>query len=141
MLAVDHPEGAWRSPGLTLTLQPRRDGRLSKRGTGQGWAARGPPPPLSQAPVPRHAGAPLSTAQLQELLFGPDPRCFTRMTPALLLLPGPAPAPLPARGLLDQVPLPPPRCAQAHVGGVGRGTLHLPLPPNSAFQALPGAGA
>ncbi|XP_011286375.3 muellerian-inhibiting factor [Felis catus] len=82
VLAVDHPEGAWRSPGLTLTLQPRRD------------------------------GAPLSTAQLQELLFGPDPRCFTRMTPALLLLPGPAPAPLPARGLLDQVPLPPPRPSQ-----------------------------
>ncbi|XP_029772261.1 muellerian-inhibiting factor [Suricata suricatta] len=58
VLAVDHPAGAWRSPGLTLTLQLRRD------------------------------GAPLGTAQLQELLFGPDPRCFTRRTPALLLLAG-----------------------------------------------------
>ncbi|XP_077616741.1 muellerian-inhibiting factor [Crocuta crocuta] len=82
VLAVDHPAGAWRSPGLTLTLQPRRH------------------------------GAPLSTAQRQELLFGPDPRCFTRVTPALLLLPGPATAPLPARGLLDQVRLPPPRPSQ-----------------------------
>ncbi|XP_034513312.1 LOW QUALITY PROTEIN: muellerian-inhibiting factor [Ailuropoda melanoleuca] len=85
VLAVDHPAGAWHSPGVTLTLQPRGDG---------------------------HAGAPLSTPQLQELLFGHDPRCFTRMTPALLLLPPPGPTPMPAHGLLDQVPFPPPRPSQ-----------------------------
>ncbi|XP_046494283.1 muellerian-inhibiting factor [Equus quagga] len=78
-LAVDHPAWAWRHPGLTLTLQPRGD------------------------------GAPLSTAQLQTLLFGTDPRCFTRMTPALFLLQRPWPAPMPAHGRLDTVPFPPAR--------------------------------
>uniref|UniRef100_A0A0P6JH04 Muellerian-inhibiting factor n=1 Tax=Heterocephalus glaber TaxID=10181 RepID=A0A0P6JH04_HETGA len=78
-LAVDHPEGAWHGPGLSLTLQPCGD------------------------------GATLSTGQLQTLMFGPDPRCFTRMTPVLLLLPRSGPAPLPARGQLDTVPFSPPR--------------------------------
>ncbi|XP_012291262.2 muellerian-inhibiting factor [Aotus nancymaae] len=79
VLAVDRPAGAWRGSGLALTLQPRRE------------------------------GAPLSTARLKALLFGDDRRCFTRMTPALLLLPRSEPAPLPAHGQLDTVPLPPPR--------------------------------
>nr|XP_024649770.1 muellerian-inhibiting factor isoform X2 [Macaca nemestrina] len=78
-LAVDRPAGAWRGSGLALTLQPRGEGSL------------------------------LSTAQLQALLFGDDHRCFTRMTPALLLLPRSEPAPLPAQGQLDTVPFPPPR--------------------------------
>uniref|UniRef100_A0A8D2DMI5 Muellerian-inhibiting factor n=1 Tax=Sciurus vulgaris TaxID=55149 RepID=A0A8D2DMI5_SCIVU len=78
VLAVDRPAEAWSSSGLTLTLRPRGD------------------------------GSPLSTAQLQALLFGSDSRCFTRMTPALFLLP-PGPAPLPAHGQLDIVPFPPPR--------------------------------
>ncbi|XP_037586949.1 muellerian-inhibiting factor [Cebus imitator] len=79
VLAVDRPAGAWRGSGLALTLQPRGE------------------------------GAPLSTARLKALLFGDDRRCFTRMTPALLLLPRSEPAPLPAHGQLDTVPLPPPR--------------------------------
>ncbi|XP_012601136.1 muellerian-inhibiting factor [Microcebus murinus] len=78
-LALDRPAGAWSGSGLALTLRPREDGVL------------------------------LSTAQLQALLFGDDPRCFTRMTPALLLLPRSQPAPLPAQGQLDTVPFPPPR--------------------------------
>ncbi|KFO28874.1 Muellerian-inhibiting factor [Fukomys damarensis] len=78
-LAVDHPEGAWHGPGLALTLQPHGD------------------------------GATLSTAQLQTLMFGTDPRCFTRMTPALLLLPRSGPRPLPAHGQLDTMPFPPSR--------------------------------
>ncbi|XP_004441480.1 PREDICTED: muellerian-inhibiting factor [Ceratotherium simum simum] len=79
-LAVDRPAGAWRGPGLALTLRPRGD------------------------------GAPLRTAQLQALLFGADPRCFTRMTPVLLLLlQQPGRAPMPAHGRLDTVPFPPPR--------------------------------
>ncbi|XP_062967261.1 muellerian-inhibiting factor [Cynocephalus volans] len=78
-LAVDRPAGAWRGAGLSLTLRPRGN------------------------------GVSLSTAQLQALLFGADPRCFTRMTPVLLLLPRPGPAPLPAHGQLDTVPFPPPR--------------------------------
>ncbi|XP_058138117.1 LOW QUALITY PROTEIN: muellerian-inhibiting factor [Dasypus novemcinctus] len=78
-LAVDRPAGAWHGSGLALTLRPRAD------------------------------GPPLSTAQLQALLFGPDPRCFTRRPPALLLLPPPAPAPLPAHGRLDTAPAPPSR--------------------------------
>ncbi|XP_030895409.1 muellerian-inhibiting factor [Leptonychotes weddellii] len=85
VLAVDHPAGDWQSPGVTLTLQPQGDG---------------------------HTGAPLSTTQLQDLLFGPNPRCFTRMTPALLLLPLPGPTPMPAHGLLERVPFPPPRLPQ-----------------------------
>ncbi|KAK2086952.1 hypothetical protein P7K49_032859 [Saguinus oedipus] len=91
VLAVDRPAGAWRGSGLALTLQPRGE------------------------------GAPLSTARLKALLFGDDRRCFTRMTPALLLLPRSEPAPLPAHGQLDTVPLPPPRGAQARGHGVGAG--------------------
>ncbi|XP_077889434.1 muellerian-inhibiting factor isoform X2 [Ictidomys tridecemlineatus] len=53
-------------------------------------------------------GGPMSTAQLQTLLFGSDLHCFTRMTPALFLLPS-GPTPLPAHGQLDIVPFPPPR--------------------------------
>uniref|UniRef100_A0A2R8ZH40 TGF-beta family profile domain-containing protein n=1 Tax=Pan paniscus TaxID=9597 RepID=A0A2R8ZH40_PANPA len=79
VLAVDRPAGAWRGSGLALTLQPRGEGSR------------------------------LSTARLQALLFGDDHRCFTRMTPALLLLPRSEPAPLPAHGQLDTVPFPPPR--------------------------------
>ncbi|XP_064136265.1 muellerian-inhibiting factor [Loxodonta africana] len=83
VLVVDHPESAWRRPGLTLTLKPRGH------------------------------GAALGTAQLQALLFGANPRCFTRMTPALLLLPPwPRPTPLPAQGSVDTVPFPPPRPSQ-----------------------------
>ncbi|XP_007949259.1 muellerian-inhibiting factor [Orycteropus afer afer] len=80
-LAVDRPEGAWRGSGLTLTLRPRGD------------------------------GAALGIAQLQALLFGADPRCFTRMTPTLLLLlpPRPPPTPLPVQGQVDTVPFPPSR--------------------------------
>ncbi|XP_036746481.1 muellerian-inhibiting factor isoform X2 [Manis pentadactyla] len=80
-LVVNHPAGAWRSAGLALTLWPRGD------------------------------GGDLSTAQLQEMLFGADRRCFTRRTPALLLLllGQPGPEPLPAHGRLDTVPFPPPR--------------------------------
>lgn len=58
---------------------------------------------------------------MQALLFGDDHRCFTRMTPALLLLPRSEPAPLPAQGQLDTVPFPPPRCVQARGHGAGAG--------------------
>ncbi|XP_069353993.1 muellerian-inhibiting factor [Eulemur rufifrons] len=78
-LVLDRPAGAWSGSGLALTLRPRED------------------------------GAPLNTAQLQALLFGDDPHCFTRMTPALLLLPRSQPAPQPAHGQLDTMPFPPPR--------------------------------
>ncbi|KAL4827465.1 hypothetical protein H8958_000459 [Nasalis larvatus] len=105
-LAVDRPAGAWRGSGLALTLQTRGEGSL------------------------------LSTAQLQALLFGDDHRCFTRMTPALLLLPrsepAPLPTPLPAQGQLDTVPFPPPRCAQAR----GHGPLLL-LRPTAATTGDP----
>ncbi|ELR61770.1 Muellerian-inhibiting factor [Bos mutus] len=81
-LVVDHPEGAWRRPGLALTLRRRGNGAL------------------------------LSTAQLQALLFGADSRCFTRKTPALLLLlPARSSAPMPAHGRLDLVPFPQPRAS------------------------------
>ncbi|NP_999475.2 muellerian-inhibiting factor precursor [Sus scrofa] len=78
-LAVDHPERAWRGSGLALTLRRRGN------------------------------GASLSTAQLQALLFGADSRCFTRMTPALLLLPPQGPVPMPAHGRVDSMPFPQPR--------------------------------
>ncbi|XP_076977369.1 muellerian-inhibiting factor [Tamandua tetradactyla] len=77
VLHVEHPAGAWHGSGLALSLRPRED------------------------------GPPLSTAQLQTLLFGADARCFTRMTPALLLLPRPGLTLLPAHGRLDTVPVPP----------------------------------
>ncbi|XP_050995643.1 muellerian-inhibiting factor [Acomys russatus] len=79
VLAVDFPAGAWSDPGLTLTFQPHGE------------------------------GAALSIAQLQAFLFGSDSRCFTRMTPTLLLLPPPAgPSPQPAHGQLDTMPFPQP---------------------------------
>ncbi|KAM4887457.1 muellerian-inhibiting factor [Thomomys bottae] len=74
VLVVNHPAGAWHGRGLTLTLRTRGN------------------------------DVSMSTAQLQTLLFGRDTRCFTRMTPALLLMPGPAL--LPAHRLLDIVPFP-----------------------------------
>ncbi|XP_042335857.1 muellerian-inhibiting factor [Sceloporus undulatus] len=58
-------------------------------------------------------GAALSSQEAQDLLFGFDPKCFTRMTPMVLLLvkqrPGDAPLPAPssflaASGKLDTVP-------------------------------------
>ncbi|XP_021504525.1 muellerian-inhibiting factor [Meriones unguiculatus] len=56
-----------------------------------------------------HRGAILSIAQLQAFLFGSDSRCFTRMTPTLLLPPaGPSPSPQPALGQLDTKPFPQP---------------------------------
>ncbi|KAM7327872.1 hypothetical protein ACRRTK_014239 [Alexandromys fortis] len=79
VLVVDFPAGAWSGPGLALTLQPRRE------------------------------GATLSIAQLQAFLFGSDSRCFTRMTPTLLLLPPTQSSMQPAHGQLDTMPFPPPR--------------------------------
>ncbi|XP_031803964.1 muellerian-inhibiting factor [Sarcophilus harrisii] len=80
-------------------------------------AVDGPAAPgLSLALRPRGgAGPSLATPELQALLFGPDPKCFTRMTPVLLLLRGrgsgaePRPSPLPAEGRLDSAPYPLPR--------------------------------
>lgn len=80
---------------------------------GWGGCPRKHPPPfqsLSQL-LPPSSGASLSTAQLQALLFGADSRCFTRMTPALLLLPPQGPVPMPAHGRVDSMPFPQPRCA------------------------------
>ncbi|KAL1782797.1 muellerian-inhibiting factor [Sigmodon hispidus] len=79
VLAVNFPAGAWSGPGLALTLQPRIE------------------------------GATLSIAQLQTFLFGSDSRCFTRMTPTLLLMPPAWPPLQPAHGRLDTVPFPQPR--------------------------------
>ncbi|XP_068930321.1 muellerian-inhibiting factor [Petaurus breviceps papuanus] len=71
---------------------------------------------LSLALQPRgRAGPSLATPELQALLFGLDHKCFTRMTPVLLLLQGhsvgakPKPRPLPAEGRLDTAPYPLPR--------------------------------
>ncbi|XP_038173644.1 muellerian-inhibiting factor [Arvicola amphibius] len=79
VLAVDFPAGAWSDPGLALTLQPHKE------------------------------DATLSIAQLQAFLFGSDSRCFTRMTPTLLLLPPTQSSMQPAHGQLDTMPFPPPR--------------------------------
>ncbi|XP_060002733.1 muellerian-inhibiting factor isoform X1 [Lagenorhynchus albirostris] len=111
-LVVGRPEAAWRGPGLALTLRRRGN------------------------------GAPLSTAQLQALLFGADSRCFTRMTPALLLLPPRGPTPMPAHGQLDSVPFPQPRCARARPWGRGEWGAAQPCAltiPHSAVQAVPRA--
>ncbi|XP_036607032.1 muellerian-inhibiting factor [Trichosurus vulpecula] len=61
------------------------------------------------------AGPSLATPELQALLFGLDHKCFTRMTPVLLLLQEHSvgtktnPRPLPAEGRLDTAPYPLPR--------------------------------
>lgn len=60
---------------------------------------------------PPSAGATLSITQLQAFLFGSDSRCFTRMTPTLLLLPPVPPSLQPAHGQVDTMPFPPLRCA------------------------------
>nr|UWU44149.1 muellerian-inhibiting factor [Pelodiscus sinensis] len=68
--------------------------------------------------IRRHGdGGPLlPTSEVQRLLFGADEKCFTRMTPALLLLAkprcegttGPPSSFLPARGVLETAPFPQP---------------------------------
>uniref|UniRef100_A0A8C6I7I8 Muellerian-inhibiting factor n=1 Tax=Mus spicilegus TaxID=10103 RepID=A0A8C6I7I8_MUSSI len=78
VLTVDFPAGAWSGSGLILTLQPSRE------------------------------GATLSIDQLQAFLFGSDSRCFTRMTPTLVVLPPAKPSPQPAHGQLDTMPFPQP---------------------------------
>ncbi|XP_056678185.1 muellerian-inhibiting factor isoform X1 [Monodelphis domestica] len=71
---------------------------------------------LSLALRPQGGSGPsLATPELQALLFGLDHKCYTRMTPVLLLLQGhslgakPKPGPLPAEGRLDTAPYPLPR--------------------------------
>ncbi|KAM8765090.1 muellerian-inhibiting factor [Rhynchonycteris naso] len=104
-LAVDQPAGAWHGLGLALNLQHRGegDGRLGREGVGGCGYPR--PQTLTQ-PSTFPSGAPLTTAQLQTLLFGSDSRCFTRMTPALLLLPRPGPTPMSAHGQLNTMTFP-----------------------------------
>lgn len=118
VLAVDFPERAWSGPGLTLTFQPHREGRPG-RGAGTMWKDAALSPALGQQ-CPSSAGAILSIAQLQAFLFGSDSRCFTRMTPTLLLPPaGPSPSPQPALGQLDTKPFPQPGCAEGWRGRWG----------------------
>lgn len=69
-------------------------------------------PSLQPARAHPSTGATLSIAQLQTFLFGSDSRCFTRMTPTLVLLPPAEPSPQPAHGQLDTMPFPQPGCAQ-----------------------------
>ncbi|NXE16375.1 MIS factor, partial [Lophotis ruficrista] len=78
----------------------------------------------------REGGAPLPPSETQQLLFGSDDKCFTRMTPVLLLLAtarqeeGAAWAPssyLSADGVVDVAPYPQLRPLQA-------GTEELPSP-------------
>ncbi|XP_038595769.1 muellerian-inhibiting factor [Tachyglossus aculeatus] len=83
---------------------------LGMEGTTRAWLPR---LRLSLAFWPRGGHGSLSPLELQTLLFGPDDKCFTRMTPVLLLLRqrgrrGEAQA-LPARGQLDVAPYPVPR--------------------------------
>uniref|UniRef100_A0A8C3T4Z9 Muellerian-inhibiting factor n=1 Tax=Chelydra serpentina TaxID=8475 RepID=A0A8C3T4Z9_CHESE len=96
------------SPGALLSLQTlclSRDTRYLLLGASVMSAIRSLLPPL----------------EAQQLLFGSDEKCFTRMTPALLLLVKPrceedAPSPssfLSAGGVLETVPYPQPRCAEA----------------------------
>lgn len=148
-LALDHPAEAWQGRGLLLTLRNRGNGRLDPEGVGRAGCPG--PQPLTQ-PGPFPSGTSLSTTQLQALLFGADPRCFTRMTPALILLPQSRPTPMPAQGRQDTVPFPSPRCVLAQPGTWGGGdslalsphpdpspsspTLELEEPPPSADPFL-----
>lgn len=126
VLVVDFPAGAWSGPGLALTLQPRREGRSRSWQRGGDGVKRGCPLPFPSAShvltPPPPAGATLSIAQLQAFLFGSDSRCFTRMTPTLLLLPPTQSSMQPAHGQLDTMPFPPPRCAHGRAG-VGTGKM------------------
>ncbi|NXC06686.1 MIS factor, partial [Orthonyx spaldingii] len=94
-------------------------------------------------------GSPLPRTEVQQLLFGSDDKCFTRMTPVLLLLAksrlqeeeeeeGEALAPssyLSAEGVLDTAPYPQLSPAQA-------GTEELPAPtaPSQANISSPAPG-
>ncbi|KAJ7424479.1 anti-Mullerian hormone [Willisornis vidua] len=92
-------------------------------------------------------GAPLPSTEVQKLLFGSDDKCFTRMTPVLLLLAKAwqeeeeeeALAPssyLSALGMVDTAPYPPLSPAQA-------GTEQLPTPtaPGQANTSSPAPGS
>uniref|UniRef100_A0A8C0VTS9 Anti-Mullerian hormone n=1 Tax=Cyanistes caeruleus TaxID=156563 RepID=A0A8C0VTS9_CYACU len=75
-----HP-GDSSSPALVPSL-----GRLgSSQAHERRWGHAGDPRPAS-SPLVAAAGAPLPRTEVQQLLFGSDDKCFTRMTPVLLLL-------------------------------------------------------
>ncbi|KAM6396099.1 muellerian-inhibiting factor [Rhynochetos jubatus] len=89
-------------------------------------------------------GAPLPPTEAQQLLFGADDKCFTRMTPVLLLLAmsgqgeevASAPSSyLSADGVVDVAPYPWPSPPQA-------GSEELPLPtiPSQANTSSPASG-
>ncbi|XP_056368821.1 muellerian-inhibiting factor [Oenanthe melanoleuca] len=94
-------------------------------------------------------GAPLPRAEVQQLLFGSDDKCFTRMTPVLLLLAKPrqqeeeeeeeeALAPssyLSAEGVVDTAPYPQLSPAQA-----GSEELPTPTAPSQANTSSPAPG-
>ncbi|KAM6294764.1 muellerian-inhibiting factor [Aegotheles albertisi] len=92
----------------------------------------------------REGGAPLSPMETQQLLFGSDDKCFTRMTPVLLLLATSrqeevalAPSPyLSAQGVVDVAPYPQLSPPQA-------GTKELPFPtaPSQANASSPALGS
>nr|AAR06911.1 anti-Mullerian hormone [Notamacropus eugenii] len=112
--------GVWPRQGFQVTgagLQPHQSLCLSLDTqylvlAVDGMAGDG----LSLALLPQgRAGPSLAIPELQVLLFGLDHKCFTKMTPVLLLLQGhsvgakPKPRPLPAEGRLDTAPYPLPR--------------------------------
>ncbi|NXM75309.1 MIS factor, partial [Serilophus lunatus] len=89
-------------------------------------------------------GAPLPSTEVQRLLFGSDDKCFTRMTPVLLLLAKArreeeedlAPSYLSAEGVVDTAPYPQLSPPQA-------GTEELPTPsaPSQANTSSPVPGS
>uniref|UniRef100_A0A8C0VPH6 Anti-Mullerian hormone n=1 Tax=Cyanistes caeruleus TaxID=156563 RepID=A0A8C0VPH6_CYACU len=94
--------GGSRGPALVPSL-----GRLgSSQAHERRWGHAGDPRPAS-SPLVAAAGAPLPRTEVQQLLFGSDDKCFTRMTPVLLLLDALASSSYQsAEGVLDMAPYP-----------------------------------
>ncbi|KAM8794952.1 muellerian-inhibiting factor [Eudromia elegans] len=90
-----------------------------------------------------HAGAPLRPAETQRLLFGSDDKCFTRMTPVLLLLAKPqreeeswaASSYLSAAGTLEVAPYP-----QLSPPGSETKEVPSPTPPSWVNASAPAPG-
>ncbi|NWQ84157.1 MIS factor, partial [Columbina picui] len=103
------------------------------------------PPPLHPFPTPQHlCRAPLTPTETQQLLFGSDDKCFTRMTPVLLLLArswqdevalGPS-SYLSADGVLDVAPYPQLSPAQPEPE-----ELLFPTAPSQGNVSAPAPGA
>ncbi|XP_051666603.1 muellerian-inhibiting factor [Manacus candei] len=156
---LGRPEGSGRPQELLVTgpglardqrLCLSRDTQYLVLGAAAGSVTRGPEQLRFSASLTirgAEGGAPLPPSEVQQLLFGSDDKCFTRMTPVLLLLAKARPgegeeealAPssyLSADGVVDTAPYP-----QLSPPQAGTEELPTPMAPSQANTSSPAPGS